>query len=69
MKTIEKVTQILANREGVDYEEMEASVKEGFEKLQQMIDEGAGLLELEEFFQNEFGLEPDYLEEWLMSMI
>lgn len=59
---------ILMRRDDLTRNEAKAIVAEVKENMQIMVDEGFGLIDLEDYFQDELGLEPDYMEELLFSL-
>ena len=56
-----EIVEILMRRDGMSKSEAVAAVKEFQITLNQALEEGWSLCEVEEAFQSDFGLEPDYL--------
>lgn len=57
--------QVLINRDKVTDTEAKEQVERFREWFDNAIERGAGLMEIEEAFEGDFGLEPDYLDEFL----
>ena len=64
---VESIKSVLMSRDGMSEEDALEAVRLGREHLNQLIDEGRTPFdpEIEDFCLNEFGLEPDYLDELL----
>lgn len=62
-----RIEQILMDRDELTFEEAHEAYKEVFENIVEMIEQG-DLMEMEEYFMGELGLEPDYLEDILFSL-
>lgn len=53
-------------RDNLSYTEAANIVEEVQEEIAEAIDMGAGLYEIEDIIASELGLEPDYLEDFLL---
>jgi hypothetical protein len=62
---METIADVLIRRDDITREEAEDQVKCAKKWLKTLIDEGATLFEAEQFVEDEFALEPDYLMELL----
>ncbi len=62
------VVDVLMSRDGLSEDEANERVKDFKETLNELLEERAGLCEVEDAFTSEFGLEPDYLFEILADL-
>jgi hypothetical protein len=67
MNKLNRIEEILVERDGLTPEEAHDTYKEVFNNIVMMAEDG-DLMELEEYFMGELGLEPDYLEDILFSL-
>lgn len=63
---MEEIIKILMRRDGLDREEATRELDEFREMLYEEISYGASLMELEDLIACELGLEPDYLEYFIL---
>lgn len=61
----EDVKRILMERDGMDAEHAQELVEEAQEEISMAIAEGASIDEVEQIIEDYFGLEPDYLMDFL----
>ena len=61
-----RIIAILMERDNLSYIEAANIVEEVQEEITEAIDAGAGLYEIEDIIASELGLEPDYLEDFLL---
>jgi uncharacterized protein Yka (UPF0111/DUF47 family) len=67
---IEGIAKLIARRDNDDYEDVKERLQEWSDNAIEAIESGeAGLLELEDSFADEFGLEPDYLDALVISRL
>ena len=62
---MKEIIEILMKRDGLSFDNASDVVNDLREQLTLMVDEGSGLTEIEDYFSDELGLEPDYLFEIL----
>ena len=62
------VIMLIAKRDGITFHEAQAAVKEFENELARLLDEDASLLDLEDLIADYLGLEPDYLDIFLMDI-
>jgi hypothetical protein len=62
---MKEIIEILMKRDGLSFDNASDVVNDLREQLTLMVDEGSGLTEIEDYFSDELGLEPDYLFEVL----
>jgi len=62
---IEPVKAVLMRRDGLTAEEAQSRVDDFKAELEELLGEEVGLDEVEELLADHFGLEPDYLMEFL----
>lgn len=60
-KTLEELTELIANRDGISYNEAAIAVKECARELSYAFMDG-NIDEVEEIIKDCLGLEPDYLD-------
>jgi len=53
--------KVLMRRDGMEDHEAEDVIQEVENAIIKMIEEGEGIIEIEDYLQDELGLEPDYL--------
>lgn len=63
---MKRIIAILMERDNLSYTEAANIVEEVQEEIAEAIDMGAGLYEIEDIIASELGLEPDYLEDFLL---
>lgn len=63
---MKRIIAILMERDNLSYTEAANIVEEVQEEIAEAIDAGAGLYEIEDIIASELGLEPDYLEDFLL---
>lgn len=63
---MEKIADILVRRDGLSKQEADKRVKEARLELLKRVEEGEMPMD---FCEEEFGLEPDYLDELLLGLI
>jgi hypothetical protein len=61
----ESVKEILMRRDDLNSEEADALIDECKEAIEEAMSEDCSLEDLEDLIQDYFGLEPDYLDEFL----
>lgn len=61
----EDVKRILMERDGMDEESAQELVDEAQDEISMAISEGASIDEVEQIIEDYFGLEPDYLMDFL----
>ena len=59
------ITRILMNRDGMTPDDASDEVLDFKEWFDEAAERGASLMEIEDEFESRFGLEPDYLEEFI----
>lgn len=62
---VEPIKEVLMTRDGLTAEEADERISEVKEQLNELLEDGGSLDQAEEIIEDEFGLEPDYLEELL----
>jgi len=62
---MKEIIEILMKRDGLSFDNASDVVNDLREQLTLMVDEGSGLTEIQDYFSDELGLEPDYLFEIL----
>ena len=62
---LESIADVLVRRDGYEREDAEQAVFDARLEVADMIAQGCGLFDVEDFIEQEFGLEPDYLMELL----
>lgn len=62
---LESIADVLVRRDGLDREDAHQQVEFAKNEIKRMIDSGCGLFDVEDYIQDEFGLEPDYMMELL----
>lgn len=63
--TLPTIKQVLMERDGVSAQDADEQIAEFKEALNELLDEGASLDCFEDLLSDFFGLEPDYLLEFL----
>ena len=64
-----KVVDILMKRDGLSKDDAIDAYEDFREQVEAMMNEDASIFEIEDLFMDEFGLEPDYLEDILMEIV
>lgn len=65
--TMKSLKETLMERDGLSAEEAEDQIKEGARELNERIENGESMIDLyDDFLADEFGLEPDYWDEFLV---
>lgn len=63
---VQPIKDVLISRDGMSEEDALEAVRLAKEHLLQLMSQADSFFEIEDFCQEEFGLEPDYLEELLL---
>ena len=58
------ISEVLQERDGLTKEEADEQVHEARGRFKELLEEG-NIMELDDFCLDEFGLEPDYMDEFL----
>lgn len=62
---VDSIVNVLQKRDGISYEEAEAQWQEFQEIFNELLETGESMETLEDEFTSFFGLEPDYLLEFI----
>jgi hypothetical protein len=65
---MKKFIEVLMERDGMTEDEAKSEAKRARKELKQLVEEG-DYLAAEEYMQEEFGLEPDYMDEFVFGMM
>jgi len=66
---MKELLEILMERDGLSFDDATDVLVDLKEELISMMDEGCSLTEIEDYFSDETGLEPDYLMDYLMEFL
>ena len=65
---MKETVQVLMTRDGLSREEAVKQVKDFFFSMREDIEQGGDPFAWEEEFSSEFGLEPDFFEDFIFSL-
>jgi hypothetical protein len=64
-----RIKKILMKRDGISEQEAEELIAETADSIEAVVMEGGSLCEAEDIVMDDLGLEPDYMEDFLMAMV
>ncbi len=63
------VKQVLMKRDGLTTQEADEEIEDFKDELRNLLNEGGNLEDAYQLIENAFGLEPDYLDDFLYELV